>query len=101
MFVYITRSEGLGSATLLAMSMGVPVIASNVGGLSEIFLGEASGLLVENEPRKIAGAMRRLLDQPDLAPVLINRARARIAESFTKQHLVKGTLSSYERTLAR
>ena len=35
-FVYITHSEGLGSGALLAMSAGVPVIASNVGGLPEI-----------------------------------------------------------------
>jgi hypothetical protein len=35
-FVYITHSEGLGSAILLAMSAGVPVVASNVGGIPEI-----------------------------------------------------------------
>ena len=35
-FVYLTQSEGLGSGALLAMSAGVPVIASNVGGLPEI-----------------------------------------------------------------
>lgn len=100
MFVYITRSEGLGSAALLAMSMGVPVIASNVGGLIEIFRDGASGLLVRNEPKEIAAAMRRLLDEPDLAPALITRARERIAGRFTKEHLVEGTLSSYERALA-
>ena len=33
LFLYISRSEGLGSAALLAMSLGVPVIASRVGGL--------------------------------------------------------------------
>ena len=82
------------------MNMGVPVIASDVGGLSEIFSGDASGLLVANEPQEIAGAMRRLLDESALAEVLISRARARIAAGFTKQHLVTGTLSSYERALA-
>jgi len=101
MFVYISRSEGLGSAALLAMSMGVPVVASNVGGLPEIFADTASGLLVPNEPEAIARAMRRLLDEPDLAPSLVDRARARIAEKFTKQHLLRATLASYERALVR
>jgi hypothetical protein len=101
MFVYITRSEGLGSAALLAMSMGVPVIASNVGGLSEVIADSASGLLVANETAEIASAMRRVLDEPGLAPELIGRARARVAERFTSRDLVKGTLASYERALAR
>lgn len=101
MFVYITRSEGLGSAALLAMSMGVPVVASKVGGLIEVLVDRDSGLLSGNEPQEIAGAMRRVLDEPNLAPALIERARARIAESFTKEHLVSRTLNSYERALAR
>lgn len=101
MFVYITRSEGLGSAALLAMSMGVPVVASNIGGVSEIFADGAFGLLVGNEPAEIARAMRRILDEPGLAPAVIRQAKTRIAERFTRQHLVSATLTSYERALAR
>lgn len=100
MFVYITRSEGLGSAALLAMSMGVPVIASGVGGLLEIFSDCGCGLLVSNDPQAIARAMRRILTEPGLAAALIERGKARIAESFTKEHLVTGTLESYARALA-
>ena len=59
LLVYITHSEGLGSAVLLAMSAGVPVIASKVGGLVEIIRPEENGLLVDNEPAQIAGAIRR------------------------------------------
>lgn len=100
MFVYITRSEGLGSAALLAMSMGVPVVASNTGGLSEIFANEDCGVLVNNQPREIAAAMGRVRDEPGLAAALIQRAKARVTEAFTKQHLVTRTLASYERALA-
>lgn len=100
MFVYITRSEGLGSAALLAMSMGVPVVASNTGGLSEIFAGTACGVLVDNEPRAIAAGVRRVLDEPGFAAALIERAKARVMEAFTRQHLVTRTLAAYERALA-
>lgn len=100
MFVYITRSEGLGSAALLAMSMGVPVIASNIGGLPEVLVNGVSGLLVENDVGEIAAAMRRLLDEPALAPALIECAKDRVAATFTTQHLVDGTVASYERALA-
>ncbi len=99
-FVYITRSEGLGSAVLLAMSMGVPVIASRVGGLTEIFSDGISGLFVANEAQAIAGAMRRVVEDGTLARLLIERGKARIAECFTKQHLLQGTLASYRSALA-
>ncbi len=99
-FVYITRSEGLGSAVLLAMSMGVPVIASRVGGLTEIFSDGISGLFVANEAQAIAGAMRRIVEDETLARLLIEHGKARIAECFTKQHLLQGTLASYRSALA-
>lgn len=100
MFVYITRSEGFGSAVLLAMSMGVPVIASNVGGLAEIFADGVSGIFVKNEVEGIALAMRTVLEQPNLVLPIIRQARARIAECFTQEHLVHRTMKSYERALA-
>ncbi len=100
MFVYITRSEGFGSAVLLAMSMGVPVIASSVGGLAEIFADGVSGIFVKNEVEEIARTMRRVLEQPSLVLQIIRQARARIAECFTQEHLVHRTMKSYERALA-
>jgi phosphohistidine swiveling domain-containing protein len=100
MFVYITRSEGLGSAALLAMNMGIPVIASRVGGLAEVVADGVSGILVQNDAHEIARAMRSILDQPSFARQLIAEARARIAECFTLGHLVRGTLLSYKRALA-
>lgn len=100
MFVYITRAEGLGSAALLAMAMGVPVIASNVGGLPEALgFGEA-GLLTPNDAYKIAAAMRQLREDSALARTLIERGKKRVAQYFTVQHLVETTLASYRSALA-
>lgn len=101
MFVYISRSEGLGSAVLLAMQMGVPVIASSVGGLAEIFSDGVSGIYVKNEVTDIVRAMRRVLANRALSLKLIENGRTRIAEAFTKQHLLAGTIAAYERTLGR
>jgi len=51
--VYITNSEGLGSGALLAMSAGIPVIASKIGGLPEVIQHGENGLLVENNEAAI------------------------------------------------
>ena len=100
MFLYISRSEGFGSAALLAMSMGVPVIASRTGGLAEVFEHCVSGLYVENDAHQIAEAMRRVTADPAFACGIIREARARVASRFTTQHLLNATLQSYSRALA-
>ena len=99
MFLYITKSEGLGSAALLALSLGVPVIASRVGGLPEIIEDGVSGVLVENQPEEIAKAMNRLSSNAPSAQELIERGRCRIQAQFTQDHLVQATLASYRRAL--
>ncbi|MGI8960345.1 MAG: glycosyltransferase family 4 protein [Bryobacteraceae bacterium] len=99
MFVYVTRSEGLGSAALLAMTMGVPVIGSCVGGLTEILANGTAGILVKNDAREIAVAMRSILDDPAFSRLLIEKASARINQCFTLGNLVRGTLLSYARAL--
>ena len=48
---------GIGSAVFLAMANGVPVVASRVGGLTEIVEDGMNGLLTSNDPAAIAEAM--------------------------------------------
>jgi glycosyltransferase involved in cell wall biosynthesis len=100
MFVYITRNEGLGSAALLAMKMGVPVVASAVGGLHEVFIDGESGLYVNNDVTDIIKAMRRIFANTGLAHKLITAGKARIEERFTVEHMLQATLASYRRVIA-
>ncbi len=100
MFVYITRSEGLGSAALLAMSMGIPVVASRVGGLPEAIVDGESGILVSNDSGEIARAMRQVLENTAATQSLIANARVRVAKLFGREQLVERTLNAYRRVLA-
>jgi Glycosyl transferases group 1 len=99
MFVYMTRNEGLGSAALLAMAMGIPVIASKVGGLAEVFEHARSGLYVSNDPEEAAQAMQQLRNSSGLASAIITNAKQRIRESFTVKKMLAGTIASYQRAL--
>jgi glycosyltransferase involved in cell wall biosynthesis len=101
MFIYITRAEGLGSAALLAMAMGIPVIASELGGLPEALDHGEAGLLTPNNPPKIAAAISQLRENSPLAQTLIERGKTRVAEYFTAQLMVAHTRASYRRALAR
>jgi hypothetical protein len=98
-FVYITRSEGLGSGILLAMSAGVPVVASNVGGIPEIVEDGKSGLLVGNSAQEIAAAILRLKDDHALASRLGACGRQSVEERFSVAAMIAGTIRTYERVL--
>ena len=100
LFVYITESEGLGSAVLLAMAASTPVIASRVGGLPEVVEDGVTGLLVENSPEAIAAAIRRLLGDSALAVAMAARARRTAAERFSVASMVRGTIDVYRKVLA-
>ena len=100
LFVYMTYSEGLGSAALLAMSAGVPVIASNVGGLGEAVRHGETGLLVENEPAAIAAAIRQLAGDRELARSMGAAGRRAVMASFTVDHMVRRTMEVYRQVLA-
>jgi glycosyltransferase involved in cell wall biosynthesis len=100
MFVYVTHAEGLGSAVLLAMSLGVPVIASDIGGLPEVIRHRETGLLVENRAEAIAAAIGELRDDPELGRRLASEARKAVLEKFTVDHMVRRTMEVYRQVLA-
>jgi glycosyltransferase involved in cell wall biosynthesis len=99
MFLYITYSEGLGSGILLAMSAGVPVVASRIGGIPEIIEDGESGLLVANTAVDIAAAILRLRDR-EYAERVAERARRSVEERFSITAMVAGTIGAYERALS-
>jgi glycosyltransferase involved in cell wall biosynthesis len=84
----------------MAMSAGVPVVASRVGGLREIVRHRETGLLVENRVEEIAAAIRELLADPALAQRLGDAARRAVMERFTVDHMVRRTMEIYRRALA-
>lgn len=98
-FVYITHAEGLGSGVLLAMSAGVAVVASRVGGLPEAIAHRENGLLVENTAAAFAGAIRELKADPPLARRLGDAARRTVMERFTVERMVRRTMENYRKVL--
>jgi hypothetical protein len=99
LFIYVTHAEGLGSAALLAMSAGVPVIASKIGGLPEIVRHRETGLIVENNAGAIAEAIRELLADPEFAQRLGAAGRRAVRERFTVDHMVRRTMEVYRQVL--
>lgn len=97
--VYLTEMEGLGSAALLAMAHGVPVIASRVGGLPEIVQHEITGLLVNNDAADVAQAMRRFAGDRALADRLGRQGMEFVRGGFTLADMVLRTYHEYKQVI--
>lgn len=80
LFVMPSRSEAWGLAVLEAMALGVPVIASDVGGLTEIVEPGKSGWLVTpGDAEALAAAIREAMEQDDLLNQYAQGAHERAA----------------------
>lgn len=97
--LYLSRSEGLGSGILLAMLAGVPTVASRVGGIPEVVQHRRTGLLVKNEPRKIAAALRRLAGDSRLRTAMGRQARSRVLAEFNPRRMALRTAAVYSDVL--
>lgn len=100
LFVYLSKSEGLGSAILLAMAHGLPVVASRVGGIPEIVRHEETGLLVGANPgADLVESARRLIESPDLRRRRGAAARAFVLAHATCDRMAAQTAAVYEELL--
>jgi glycosyltransferase involved in cell wall biosynthesis len=101
LFIMPSRSEAWGLTALRAMSFGLPVIASNVGGLPEAVEDGASGWLVAPEsPEALADAIVDAASNPARLRKFGQNARSR-AEQFSIERTVERTERYYLRLLAR
>lgn len=90
-------SEGSGLAVLEAMTAGLPVVASDVGGLREIVRHEDTGLLVPpRQPQTLAHSLARLLADPDWARAMGDRAREQVRTHFSLERLARELNESYD-----
>ena len=101
LFVMSSVTEGLGSAVLDAMAMGLAVVGTRAGGIPEAVVPGVTGLLVDpGEPQPLAAAIVRLLKDPDLRRTYGHAGRKRVGELFGVDRLVEGTLAAYEKFAA-
>jgi glycosyltransferase involved in cell wall biosynthesis len=93
-FVLSSRSEGLSLTLLEAASVGLPIVATRVGGNAEVVRDGESGILVPSEAEgPLAEALARLLQDPGLRARMGGRGRDLYRQQFTLQAMVRG----YER----
>jgi glycosyltransferase involved in cell wall biosynthesis len=93
------RSEGLGTAVIDAMALGVPPIAFAVGGLPEVIEDGVSGRLIPpGNVSSFSAAIADLVTDASLRARLSDGARAR-AREFDAQAMIERTAEVYQRVI--
>ena len=99
-FALSSRSEGLPISVLEAMAARLPVVATDVGGMSELVVDGETGFLVPPaDPKALAEALERLLLDTGLRRQFGAAARRRAEQRFDLARFREAHLTLYEREL--
>ena len=94
LFVMSSVKEGLGTAVLDAMALGIPVVGTTAGGIPEL-LGGGAGLLVPpQDPQALASAVVGLLADPAARAAQVARAREAVRR-YGDERMADGVLRVY------
>jgi glycosyltransferase involved in cell wall biosynthesis len=102
LFVMSSVTEGLGSAVLDAMALGLAVVGTRAGGIPEAVEDGVTGLLVPpGRADALAEAIVRMLRDPAARQRMGAAGQQRVEAEFGVGRLVEGTLAVYRQVLAR
>lgn len=81
--------EGLGVAIIEAMAMELPVVATNVGGISELVQNKLSGILIESKNAKaLSDAIIYMIKNPEDAKKMGKKGRELVVKNFSFETMI-------------
>jgi glycosyltransferase involved in cell wall biosynthesis len=99
LFVLPSQYEALPLVALEALASGLPLVATPVNGIAEMFADNEPGILVDRTPGSVSDALVRLASDVELRRRL-GEAGRRIARDYTWQRSISATVELFERLLA-
>ena len=99
-YICASHEEGFSNSVLEALAAGKAVIATNVGGNSEALEAGRLGFLVEpHNSDSLAGAIKKLADNPELRNELGVLASVVVKNKYSPQKMVDGYLALYAKNM--
>jgi glycosyltransferase involved in cell wall biosynthesis len=99
-FVIPSRAESLPYVVLEAAAAGLPIIATDVGGNSEIFGAQADRLVPADDIAALAGAITAAIDNPEAMQRGAQALKSRLRSEFSLHAMVEGNIAAYREALA-
>jgi glycosyltransferase involved in cell wall biosynthesis len=95
-----SRAESLPYVVLEAAAAGLPIVATGVGGVPEIFGENDDHLIPADNVNALVNAIRQSLDEPGQANIVAQKIRARVRSEFSVDTMVDGGLAAYREALS-
>ncbi len=96
-FILISNYEGFPISTIEAMSVGMPIIISNVGGASEAVINGENGYLVDNQDlNTITNAVKNFTIDPQLIDKMGLKSRELYLNCFESKKMVDSTIITFK-----
>ena len=94
--------EGMSNVILEAMALGLPVLATRVGGTPEVIEDGRHGVLVDPiDTQALADAMLQLIDDPVRRQAIGQAGRQKVLEQYSPPAMVSAMLKEYSRVSQR
>lgn len=99
-YICASHTEGFSNAILEAMASGLPIIATNVGGNSEIIKHKKNGLLIKSKDQNaIASTMIKIMKDSTLSQKISEDAKKTVNEKYNTEKMVKSYIDVYEKAV--
>tara|TARA_B100001564_G_scaffold298309_1_gene264375 strand:- start:2678 stop:3832 length:1155 start_codon:yes stop_codon:yes gene_type:complete len=99
-YICASHTEGFSNAILEAMASGLPIIATNVGGNSEILKNEITGLLFKpKDKNEIINTMIKIMENNPLSEKLSKEALKTVNEKYSTKKMVESYIDIYKKAL--
>ncbi len=100
MLVIPSRAESLPYVVLEAAAAGLPIIATKVGGVPEIFGSQSDRLIPFDDAAALAAAITQALANPEKMQLGVQSLKTRIRSEFSLSTMVESNLAGYRDAIA-
>ena len=87
--ILTSDNEGIPLTLIQAAQAGLPIVATNVGSISDIVINESTGYLIQTSPPAMADAIEKLVRDAQLRKMMGEAGKARAAQYFSLDRMIK------------
>jgi glycosyltransferase involved in cell wall biosynthesis len=95
-----SRAESLPYVVLEAAAASLPIIATDIGGVPEIFGPQSTQLIPPDDVTALVGAITRAIDNPDELHASAETLKRRVRSEFSVRTMVECNLAAYREAIA-